>query len=251
MFQAERSERILEILKSKKNVSMQYLCETLFCSVATIRRDLIELEKLGLVKRSRGGVSLVTGGNVEYAYSFREMENKELKTYIASLTEDFISNGQAIFLDSSSTALNICPLLSKYNNITVVTNGIATALSLNEMGSVDTYITGGHMFMDSNSAVGEWTGDFLDHFKADLAILSCSGLDAAGVYEATQEQARVKQHMIQNARSTILMCDSSKIGRSYFYRTDDFQKVDAIITDRKPENDLIEAINAHNCEILY
>lgn len=251
MFSKERSEEILKILKTKKQVSTKYLCKELYCSIATIRRDLMELEKAGLVKRCHGGVALIPSYNMEYPHMFREMENQKEKNYICKLALDFISSGYAIFLDSSSTVSSLCPLLKDYDNLTIVTNGVKTALDLVQLDSVNTFIAGGQLKSGSTSIVGELTGGFIDNFKADLSIISCRGIDENGAYEANQMQALVKQHMIRNSKSTILLCDSSKFNNSHFYKLDSFANIEAIITDKEPPAKLLNSILMSGCEVIY
>lgn len=251
MFQTERCDRILELLQQKKNLSLEKLCRELFCSPATVRRDLIELEKMGLVVRRRGGVSLVMSGNNEYSYTFRDMANREAKQFICSLADNFLADGMSIFMDSSSTVLNMCPFIKAHSRMTVVTNGISTAFNLIENECADTYIAGGHIKTGSTSVVGEHAGEFIGRYKADLAILSCRGMDGQGVYEANQEQALVKQQMLKNAKQTILLCDAGKFGQSFFYRLTGFQSVSAVLTDKKPADEICEEILAAGCEILY
>lgn len=76
MIQKERTEKILKILRSKDVVSIKFLCDTLFCSKSTIRRDLIELEDENLVRRSRGGVVLIKQQTTEFSDNFRSNTNK-------------------------------------------------------------------------------------------------------------------------------------------------------------------------------
>ncbi|MDF2987036.1 MAG: DeoR/GlpR transcriptional regulator [Eubacterium sp.] len=251
MYSKERIDKIIEILKSKKNVSSAYLSQQLFTSISTIRRDILELEKSGMVKRSHGGVTLIQSSNIEHSYMFREMENQNEKNYICNLAIDFISNGYAIFLDSSSTVSNLCPLLKKYSDLTVVTNGVKTALELAQMDSITTFIAGGQLKPGSTSVVGEFTGSFIDNFHADLSIISCRGINEDGAYEANQVQALVKQHMIKNSKSTILLCDSSKFNQSHFYKLSSFKDLTAVITDKQPSSKIINSIIDEGSEILY
>lgn len=251
MLKSERSNKIMELLKVKKILSIDHLCNELFCSKATLRRDLLELEDMGLINRVRGGVSLVVSGNSEYSYTFREMENRDSKLYICQLAADFLSDGMSIFMDSSSTVLNICPYLKEKKHITVVTNGIATAFNLIENQCAETYIAGGYIKNASTSIVGEHAASYFDKYNADLAILSCRGIDADGLYEANQQQAFVKQHMIANAKKTIVLCDSSKLGKNFFYKLTSFHNISAVITEIKPQEDILKSILSADCELIY
>ncbi|MCY1712871.1 DeoR/GlpR family DNA-binding transcription regulator [Caproiciproducens galactitolivorans] len=251
MFAEERCDKIMAILRAKKHVSLDYLSGQLYCSPATIRRDLIGLENMGLVIRKRGGAALAMGGNWEYSYTFRDMEKKDEKTYICTLAENFLADGLSLFLDSSTTVMNICPVLKKYNNLSVATNGITTALSLIQNDCADTYMAGGHVKYGSTSIVGEQASHFFTQFKADLAIISCRGIDRQGVCEANQQQVMVKKQMMENAESTILLCDSSKFNQSYFFRLSGFKGIDAILTEKKPPEDIARAAAEASCDILF
>lgn len=251
MYSRERLDKIIEILRSKKNASTSYLCEQLFASTSTIRRDILELEKAGIVKRNHGGVAYIPSSNIEYSHMFREMENKKEKNYICNLALDFITDGYAIFLDSSSTVSNICPLLQKYTNLTIVTNGVKTALELAQIDSIATFIAGGQLKSGSASIVGELSGNFIDNFHADLSIISCRGINDEGIYEASQMQALVKQHMIKNSSSTIVLCDSSKFNQSHFYKLSSFSNINAVITDKQPSSKILNSILSYGCEVLY
>lgn len=251
MYSKERLDKIVDILRAKKHVSAAYLCQQLFVSPSTIRRDILDLEKSGIVKKSHGGVTLLPSSNIEYSYIFREMENIKEKNHICQLALDFISNGYAIFLDSSSTVSNICPMLEKYTNLTVVTNGVKTALELAQIGSITTFIAGGQLKPGSSSIVGELTGSFIDNFHADLSIMSCRGINENGAYEANQMQALVKQHMIRNSKATILLCDSSKFNDTHFYKLSSFENIEAIITNKQPSSKILNSILSYGCEVLY
>lgn len=251
MYSKERLDKIISILKVKKHVSSAYLCEQLYASSSTIRRDILELEKSGLVKRSHGGITYVPSANIEYSYIFRETENTREKKYICNLALDFLSNGNAVFLDSSSTVSHICPLLKKLSNLTVVTNGVKAALELSQMDSINTFIAGGQLKLGSTSVIGELTGSFIDNFHADVAIISCRGMNEEGIYEANQMQALVKQHMIRNSKTTLLLCDSSKFNQSHFYKLSSYKEITALITDKKPSSRMLNSILNNGCEVLY
>lgn len=247
----ERSQKILDLLSVKKSMTAEQLCEALFCSPSTLRRELLKLEKTQSIKRVRGGAMLAAGTNFEYSSAFRESVRVKEKEYICGLARDFLTGGMSIFLDSSSTVTHLCPFLDELRGITVVTNGLGTALLLNSCENVDAFLTGGHLTKGSGTVLGEFASGFVDGFKADIAFVSCRGVDEDGLFEANQEQARTKQHMINNAKKVILLADRSKFGYSYFYRLCDFRKVDAVITDSEPSEKIAKAIREQGCELIY
>src|SRR5699024_705347 len=215
MLSTERKDLIMEVLQRKKHVSTNDLAEELYCSTSTIRRELIELEQKGLVERHHGGVSIIPKQNKELPRIFREKEALDEKKYIADLAKIFLIDGQAIFIDASSTANQLCTLFPNYSNLTVVTNG------------------------------------FIKRFKMNITFLSCRGIDEAGLYEADYAQAAVKNHMIEHAEKTILLIDDSKIGKSHFYKLSGFEKIDTIITNKKPTQSIIDAVEKAGSEIIW
>lgn len=247
----ERTDLILEILDKRKHVPTSYLCEELYCSPATIRRDLIEMEKQGLIERRHGEVSLVPRSKVEFSYLYRETKNLNEKKYISKLASDFISNGQTIFLDASSTVINLCPLLEDYKNLTVLTNGIKTSMELSLLTSIDAFLTGGEIKQGSSAIVGEFSKEFLNNFKADICFISCRSLNRNGIFEVNHHQPLVKRHMMKNSDMTVLLCDSSKFEQDGFFKLADFTQIHTIITNEKPPEDIIQIVNSAGSEIIW
>lgn len=242
---------IMEILNRKKHASTNYLAQKLYCSTSTIRRELIELEKRGLVERYHGGVAIIPQINKELPHIFREKKAMEEKKYICDLAKIFLTDGLALFMDASSTVNQLCPILGNYSNLTVVTNGLKTALDLSMVGKIDAFFAGGEINENSNATVGEITNDFINKFKMNITFISCRGIDEHGLYEADHAQAAVKRHMFENSDKTVLLCDDSKIGKSHFYKLSSFENVDTIITNKQPPQEIIEAVEEAGSEIIW
>ena len=132
----EREKQILtEILRTKK-VNVKELAEKLYASEPSIRRDLINLEKQGFVKRVHGGAILEENGVSvsKIPFVIRELEQSDAKIIIAEKAAKLVNDGDCIFLDASSSAYNIVPFLASKVNITVITNGIKAASKICEYG---------------------------------------------------------------------------------------------------------------------
>ena len=249
MHENERLENILSILRKHKHISNEKLCKLLFCSQSTLRRDLIKLERSNHVKRGRGSVSL-NQSNIEFSWFYRENVNKTEKEYIADFAKDFITSGQCIFMDGSSSVYMLCPHLAN-KDLVVVTNSLKTAISLNHEEGIQVFTPGGQVKSKSTVTVGEWAVDFLSHFNADVAFLSCRGITTKGVFEADFSQAVFKQEMIKNAKKTIFLVDSSKFDSNHFLILEKFQNIDVLITDKKPRDEYLEICEKYDCEVIY
>lgn len=247
----DRTDEILKFIMQKKKVSVEDLCKYLHCSPATTRRELAKLDKLGVIHRTRGGAAYRIGTGYDYSAQYRMSVNINEKQYICSLARDFISPGMSVFLDSSSTAELLCGYLTEIPNLTVITNGINASAILNYSDSAEIYIVGGHIERGSNTVLGESANNYIDSFNADIAFLSCQGLDKNGTSAANQSQVSIKQHMIKNAAQTIMLCDSSKFEKSFLHKLCSFDKLSAVITDKYPSEDIVQAICDTGCELLY
>ena len=133
MLEVERFEKIMEYLREKKTAPVNVLAKRLFVSEATMRRDLSELERKGLVKRLHGGAILLDGANQELPLYLRERQNTDAKRIISEKASHHIVEGQTIFLDASSTAQYLIKYFENYQNLTIITNGLKTAQELNSL----------------------------------------------------------------------------------------------------------------------
>ena len=219
MLPLERQNQILDILAQKKAVTVEELCHILYSSGATIRRDLAILESNGQLKRTHGGAVFLDASAKDFPLMLRENENLLAKETIARKALPLITDGQTLFLDSSSTVLKLAELLSGFNQLRVITNGLKTASLLADVDGVELHCTGGRLRENAKSFIGQSVNRFVNQFNADYAFISCKGADpVAGVTEASEEEADVKLSYIQNARHVVLLCDSSKLGRQFFRR---------------------------------
>ena len=252
MLSIERHEQILRILMEKKSVTVAELSKAMFVSDATIRRDLSWMEKEGLIKRSHGGAVLFESTNDETSILMREQENIKEKKIIAEIALKFIKNHHTIFVDSSSTAGTVIPLLKNFKYISVITNGIKNSLYLSQNTEAKIYIAGGMVNNRSNSIVGTDALEYFGKMNADLSLVSCSGVSLEhGITESSYEQSHMKRVMIRNSRTKLVLCDSSKFDSTYLCSSLGFDEIDYLITDRKPREAYLSRAESCGCKILY
>lgn len=232
MLPLQRQNDILDILSKKHVASVEELCELLYSSGATIRRDLKKLEAEGLIRRTHGGAAYIESATSEFPLILRESENLEKKDMIAQKAIKFIKNGQTIFLDSSSTVYRLAQYLKNYSDLTVVTNGIKTADILGDYKGIKVYCTGGRLRQNAKSVVGSAACDFISRFHADLAFMSCRGIDPKiGPTVPTEDEANIKKAFLNNTAKPILLFDSSKINTQYFCKICNIDRFWKIISD--------------------
>ena len=126
----QRHQQILDILEAQRFATVQNLCDRLYSSGATIRRDLAEMEKQALITRVRGGAMAGDGLRSDKPYQLRSGENKELKLTLCRLARGLIPDGATLLMDSSSTVTMLATMLGDAHGLSAVTNGLNTCAAL-------------------------------------------------------------------------------------------------------------------------
>lgn len=231
MFEIERLDKIIALLKQRQTATVKTLAAHLYASEATVRRDLNELEKRGLVKRLHGGAVLLDGADRELPLYVREQQNVEAKRIIAAKAAHYLKDGQVIFLDASSTVMFLIKHLEPLQSLTIITNGLKTAEELRTLNH-RIYCTGGLMLHNSSAYVGDFAAEFVRRFNADIFFFSSRGVSPDGtITDESAEETSIRRVMLQQSRQKIFMCDRSKIGKTYCYNLCRTDQTDAFLTD--------------------
>ena len=240
MYQTERMEEILNILRKYHYVTVNFLVEQIRYSPASIRRDLTVLEKRGLVKRSYGGVELKAEGSTPFV--FRQHSMKKIKNNIASKAAKLVNDNDTVFVDGSSSAQYLCHYLEEKKGITVITNNMTLATALGEKG-ISVYCTGGYISESPGILSGELTMDAFASFHADIAFFSTGGYADGVIYENGEIYCKAHRIMIENADKTVFLCGSDKLGRKLKKIVCNLESIDYFITDGEINNEDIKKYN--------
>ena len=233
MHNREREQQILNILNSANGfVSTKQLCDMLFASESSIRRDLSELEKRNLVKRSYGGVLPATTFSNIVTFNQRTKQNVDQKREIAKKAASMIEEGQIIFLDQSSTAFYLADELVNRRGITVVTNNIEVMMLLSNSNN-KVISSGGFLSTENrNCLIGGDAVNTFENYFADFVFFSIKGIDLDGtVTDCSREEIIVRNSMLQNAKRRVLLCDSTKFPRKASYIQCRLKDVDVLISN--------------------
>ena len=230
----EREERILSALLEKESMSIRELSAQLYVSQPTLRRDLIKLEQMGKIVRTHGGAQLLTKpADQKIPFYLRQQEQNDAKSWMAAQAIEFIRDGDIIMLDGSTSAYHLVPFLAQYRDLIVITSGAKTAVALAE-ANIRTFCTGGQMLIHSFSYVGEQAENCIRSFNADIAFFSCHGLTHEGfMTDPAVEEANLRKVMFQYAKKKILLCDSSKFGKTCFYNVGHVRQIDGVISEKE------------------
>lgn len=235
MYDIERQQKILEILKSNKTYSVYKLANELYVSGATIRRDLAKMEEKGLVIRTFGAVMINPAPtNKETSFELREARNLSEKRSICQRIIPFIKDNSSIFIDSSTTLLHIVPFLQNFHNLTIITNGLFLAHEIINQTSFHLILTGGEIQTNTNSMLGPISYNTITNFHADICLMSCAAIDNDfGISEPTVDAAALKKLMVNNSDLVILAADKTKFNKKSLYATCSLNDMDVLITNKK------------------
>lgn len=246
MLTNERQEEILNILKKRHSATVKNLATALFVSDATIRRDLNEMQKLGLIERSHGGAVILEEAD-EVSIFVRINENAKEKERAAFQALNVIPKDfKSVFLDSSSTVLALAQRLD-LSHKTVMTNNLQTAIALSRMDNVNLLIPGGNIFSKGNSVVGSWTTSLLKDFSFDLMLCSCAAIKDKCAFENSIEQREVKRSAFERSEKKILICDHSKLTKKATYMFQPLSAFDNVVFDYLTDEDknLLENVSIY------
>ena len=230
MIVQERHEAILRARCKKPKLDLPRLQREVGVSRSTLRRDLLELEHLGEVRRFRGTVMHAEFFKGEPTFERRRGRRVEEKRAIAAAAVELISQNAAVYVDAGTTCLEAGRLLLKRPDLRLFTHSIRLVADAAE-GEAPIVCIGGEYRRVSDAVVGGLTTSWLAQLRFDVAIVAASGLDAAGCSTTEMSETIVKQEVLRRSRRRILLADSSKWGSPSTVCFDDWSNIDEWVTD--------------------
>ena len=230
MLQLQRQNDIIRLLKKEKELTVKELCSALFCSPATVRRDLSELEKQGLLRRSFGGAVLNESFFDQQPLAIRGVKNVHEKRRICAKAAGLLHGGETVFIDASTTTYFLAPYLKDIPELTVITNNPHLNIALSQMG-VRNYCTGGEMLNSSIALVGSEAERFVRGIRANAFFFSARGICNGQIFDSSKEERDIKIAMLENSQKHYFLCDSTKFENVYPYMITEQHSIDEIIVD--------------------
>lgn len=249
MLALERHRRLLKLLQKQGSVRTAEAAGSLGVTEETVRRDFEKLEKDGALARAHGGAMLLEMQRREFPVRQRAAQKSEEKERIARAALRHIRPGQTIFLDPSTTVQQLAQFLPD-QPLTVLTNSLQIATLLAAHSATRVVLLGGVVLPSSLSCAGQAAEQALALYRIDAAFISCRGIDIRrGLSEATEEQARLKRRVLDQAESACLLADVSKAGvaSSYFFAA--CSMIDTWIVDTAPPRNFKTALSGLRVEV--
>ena len=248
-----RQQIIVNHLKVNQFATIADLMDLVKYSEATIKRDLILLEKDGLIRRTRGGAMIIDNQKIDVPYLMKvnQLADDHHKQLIANVAETLIEDDMVLFLDSSTTCLHLVKTLSKFEGLQIIRNGILTAAMLSEFTSARVSVLGGSIVPKRATVNGSKAFNDVLTYNADIAFISCRGLDFYyGVTETNEDEALIKKAFRKQANKLVVLTTSEKLERKYPYQGVACHEMDFLITDGKLTDYAVEQLQKHRIEYL-
>lgn len=231
MLKDERYEKILKILDNEKYISSQELAKRLFVSLPTIRRDLAYLENKKKIVRNHGGARKINDEYMVVPLSFRETVNHIEKKRLCEAASKLIKDDSVVFLDGSTTVLQLAEFISAKQNVTVITNGIPVSLLLIKK-NIRVYSTCGELLENSMAYAGSFAEEFIRKFNIDLCFFSSHGVDEKGIIVDTSlPETQLRGAVIKQSAQSVFLCDKTKFGVIAPYNLISMDEADYIVTN--------------------
>ena len=230
MLRLQRQNDVMQLLQKEKELTVKELCAALYCSPATIRRDLCELEQKGLLKRSFGGAVLNESFFDQQPLCMRGVKNVAEKQRICAKAAQLLRGGETVFVDASSTTYFLAPFLKDIPDLTVITNNPHLNIALSEM-NVRNFCSGGEMLNSSIALVGSEAERFVRGIRADAFFFSARGLFQGTAFDSSKGERDIKIAMLQHSAKHYFLCDATKADLAYPYAITSLDAIDLVITE--------------------
>jgi DeoR/GlpR family transcriptional regulator of sugar metabolism len=249
--QQERMQEVLRMLESRDSVHVTELSKVFAVSEVTVRSDLSLLARQGLVARVRGGVRALDRSQSELGFDLRLRLEVERKQAIARAGAAMVEEGEAIALDSSTTAYYLALELRTKKELVVVTNGLLIAAALADAPGISVLVTGGMLRLPAMSLVGDLGADALRTTRISKGFMGARGLSLElGLMDLNPDEVRIKKEMAGVCERVVGIVDGSKWHRTALLSFVDTDRLDAIVTDTSAPAEPVQAWRARGVEIV-
>lgn len=252
MFASERRDHIARIVEEFGRARVVDLAARFGVSGVTIRKDLATLEAAGRVVRAHGGAIVPVRSQPERPFDIRERLQRAEKSAIGALAAGLVQDGQSIALDASTTALSMARALKSrggWHQLTVVTNGLRIASELAGYPGITVAMPGGWVRWEALSLVGGLGDAVFKRVNIQTAYVGAAGFTlAAGLSDATEEEAQIKRSMVAVANEVVAIIDSTKWGMNAFATFCPTDRVTRVISDDGVPDSLVAQLAARGID---
>lgn len=247
---SDRKKRVLELLETREAVSVNELADHFAVSLVTVRNDLSELARQGLVARVRGGARTLQRGHSELRFDIRLRLQSGEKRAIARAAAALVEDGEAIALDCSTSAYYLARELRERKELVVVTNGLLIAEALADAPGVSVMVIGGMLRAAAMSTVGDLAVEVLRKTHINKGFFGVRGVSLErGLMDLNPDEVRIKRELAAACEQVVGIFDHTKWARSGLLSFAPAERVGAIVTDSNAPGELVEPWRARGVAV--
>ena len=231
----ERIHQVYELLKERKRISLDELCEIFSISKNTIRRDVAELEEMGVIQKVYGGIILKESNITALEpFSTRELRNIDAKKKIAETAATLVNDHEVIYIDSGTTTMHLLPHFAQKQFLTVVTASIYVLDLATSHSNLNVIATGGSLLAPVKAFVGSNVLDCIRNYNFSKIFLACE----------------IKGELMKKACPKYLLVDHSKFDVASLMTYSDLKNINCIVTDSKPADKFLDFFKRNNIRLI-
>lgn len=245
---SQRQRLLMEQLEAQRYISLDEVASRFSVTQQTARRDIVELERHGKLRRLHGG-AMISNSVEPSELRSRRIRNAQAKERIGACVADLVADGASIFLDTGTTCEAVSRALVRRRNLRVVSYSLRIAAYLSEVTDFTIAVPGGFVRQGDGGVFQEQSQSFITGFKFDLAILSVSGVDDEGdLGDDDQAEVETVRSAMRRSQKVLLAVDSSKFGHRGLVRLGSLSDVDFLVSDAPPSTSIAAAVETGHLE---
>jgi DeoR family fructose operon transcriptional repressor len=249
MRQAQRIHKVQELFAREEFVNFEDLCEKFSASKSSIRRDLIELEGKGVLRRVHGGAISLQVRDEGLDFNRLSVSYHDEKTRIGRMAASLVQDRETVILGGGSSVVEVARNLTE-KPIQVVTNSIPVAQVFWESKQVEVTLTGGYVYPRLGVQLGPICERMLHSVSADILIMGIMGVTKSGLSDSNSLIVESIRAMIQCARKVVIVADRSKFGRDAMIHVADLADIDQVVTDKGLDQESRQMLKDNGVECL-
>ncbi|MBL8851430.1 MAG: DeoR/GlpR transcriptional regulator [Planctomycetaceae bacterium] len=243
----QRRGNILKTLESQGFASLQELVDQLGASESTLRRDLEHLDRIGQIRRTRGGAAFV--GESLTTFDDRRGRAVGEKQAIGRKAAELVEPGETVFLDGGTTTLEVARHLAG-KSLQVVTNSLPIVNLLVGAPDIELLFVGGYLYPKTGVALGSLTVAAVRQVHARRLFMSTGGITAGGLFNSNSLLVESERQMMESADEVIVVADSSKLGHSELAQVCPLSRVHKLVTDTGITDEWRATMLANGVEVI-
>lgn len=251
---AERRQQIVAYVDQHQGATVANLSEQFGVSEATIRRDLMQLSKRGLIQRAHGGA---IPWRVRHVEGFpeppildRAAVLTEEKRRIGRLAARLVEDGDTIMIAGGTTTAHMIPDLAERSRLTVVTNNLNVASLLAPLTHITVIMIGGVLRHSELSLLGALTEDALENLRVEKLFIGSPAIHIDyGLSADDPAEVQTDRALMAAAREIIVLADHTKFDRIRTIRVIPMGRVSRVVTDSGIAAEQVTALEAFNIPV--